>query len=194
MLVLDASTSMLEEVRLGHTKQDAAAEAAGRFIDLIVARPLGRGHQAGVVWFNDTAVLEQGLTDDTAALHAALERIVNRPFSRLDLGVREAHEELMSARRNPNNRPVIIVLTDGQANPEPVETAIEEAERAKGAGAMVFVVGLGNREALDDAELRQIASRPEYYYQTPDAGTLTNIYEEIAGVIPCPLEQFWGRR
>ena len=180
---------MLDEVRPGYTKRDAAVEAAGRFID-----SLRSGDQAGVVSFNDMAVLDQGLTGDKVALHAALPRIVNRQFTRLDLGIQRAREELAGARHNPGNRTVIILLTDGKANPEPVETAVEEGRLAKASGVTLFVIGLGRPEHLDDQALRQIASRPEYYFQTPDAGALAAIYEEIARVIPCPPDEFWGRR
>lgn len=36
----------------------------------------------------------------------------------------------------------------------------------------------------------EIASRPEYCHQTPNAEHLTRIYEEIAGEIPCPADAF----
>jgi len=189
LLVLDASNSMLEEIRPGYTKRDAAIAAASRFIDLL--KP---GDQAGVVSFNDTAVLEQGLTGDKLALRTALRRIDIDQFTRLDLGIAKARDELASSRHNLDNRTVLILLTDGKANPEPVETAIQEAELAKKARITLFVIGLGRPQDLDDGGLRQIASRAEFYYQTPDASTLATIYEEIAGVIPCPPEQFWGRR
>ena len=102
----------------------------------------------------------------------------------------DRHLELARQR----NRPVIILLTDGKANPEPVETAVDEARRAKEAGVTIFVIGLGHPEDLDNEALRLIASRPDYYYQTPRAEELAAVYEEIAGVIPCPPEQFWGGR
>jgi Ca-activated chloride channel family protein len=189
ILVVDASTSMLDEVRPGYSKRAAAVEAAGRFVEL-----LKDGDQAGVVWFNESAALVQELTADKAALRSALERITNHQFTRIDLGIKVASEELASRRHVAANRPVIILLTDGKANLEPIETAISEARLAKDAGATIFVIGLGRPEDLDDDALRLIASRPDSYYQTPRAEDLAAIYEEIAGVIPCPPEQFWGGR
>ena len=189
VLVMDASTSMLEEARPGYTKREAAIDASARFIDLL--RP---GDQAAVVSFNDSATLEQELTGDKVALIGALAGIANRQFTRLDLGIKAAREELGSARHDPDNRPVLILLTDGKSNPEPVETALAEAALAKDAGITLFVVGLGQVEVLDDAALGQCASRPEYYFRTADASTLTKIYEDIAGMIPCPPERYWGRR
>jgi Mg-chelatase subunit ChlD len=106
----------------------------------------------------------------------------------------KARDELLSPRHDTDNRSVIVLLTDGRANPEPVETALLEAGLAKSVGITLFVIGLGIPEDLDDAALREMASSPNYYYQTTDAATLSGIYEEIAGVIPCPADQFWGRR
>jgi Mg-chelatase subunit ChlD len=189
VLVIDASTSMLEDVRAGYTKRDAATDAARRFVDLMTT-----GDQAAIVWFNERAGLEQELTGDKAALGSALNRIVNREFTRIDLGIKVAREELATHRHLPGNRPVVIVLTDGKANPEPIETALGEAVLAKDAGATLFVIGLADPQELDDHALRLMASRPEYYFRTTDPAVLVSIYEGISGVIPCPPEHFWGRR
>jgi Mg-chelatase subunit ChlD len=189
MLVLDASTSMLELVAPARTKRDAATDAARRFLDLLKPRD-----QAGIAYFNDRAVLLQELTSDRAALSAALDLIENRQFTRLDLGIAVGAVELASPRHRPGNRPVLVLLTDGKANPEPVESALAEADRAKAAGVTLFVIGLGRPEDLDDAALRQIATVPDFYHQTSDAAALAAIYEEIAGTIPCSASSFWGRR
>jgi Mg-chelatase subunit ChlD len=181
LLVMDASTSMLAEVRPGYTKQDAARDAAAAFIDLLQA-----GDQAGLVSFSDAAVLEQELTADKVRLHDALSRIVNHQFTRLDAGIRLAHEELASSRHKPGNRAAAVVLTDGRVDPEYLAAAVEEARVAKSTGVTIFVVALGRTEDLDNGALGQIASHPNYYYQTSDAETLTAVYESIAGVIECP--------
>jgi Mg-chelatase subunit ChlD len=152
------------------------------------------GDQAAVVTFNSDAWLLAVLTPDRTALDAAIADMKTGQFTRIDLGIVSAREELLGPRRHGDNTPVMIVLTDGRANPEPVETAIEQAEMAKRAGITLFVIGLGVPEALDDEALRLIASRPGYYYRTSDADNLAAIYEEIAEVIPCPPELFWGRR
>ena len=89
--------------------------------------------------------MEQTLTPDLSVLQAALERLKTHPFTRIDLGIQKAGEELASARRRVGNDSVVILLTDGKANPEPVETAIKEAELAKRAGITLFVIVLGFR-------------------------------------------------
>jgi hypothetical protein len=86
----------------------------------------------------------------------------------------------------------MIVLTDGRANPVPVEVALAEARQAKAAGVALFTIGLG--ADLDFEALAAMASRPEFFYAAPDGEALAGIYRGIAVAIPCAPEQFWGRR
>jgi Mg-chelatase subunit ChlD len=188
-LVLDASTSMLEPVAAGGTKLDAARAAAGTFLD---ALHLDTGDQAALVAFNDTASVLQALTADRALLDAAFARIATRSGTRMHLGVDAAAGELTSGRHRDGNVPVLVLLTDGRANPEPAELAVERAAVAKAAGITVFTIGLGNE--LDFDALARIASRPEYFYQAPDAAELAAIYASIAVMVPCPKAAFWGGR
>jgi Mg-chelatase subunit ChlD len=130
--------------------------------------------------------VEQNLTSDRTALVAALARLQTRTYTRIDIGLAVAAGELASARRLPSNLPVIVLLTDGKANPEPIQTAEDQARRAKDAGVTIFAIGLGPPGELDHDALARIATRPEYYYQTPDPDDLAAIYAEIARSIPCP--------
>jgi hypothetical protein len=188
-LVLDASSSMLELTAAGRSKLAAAIAAAQAFL---AALRLDAGDQAAVVTFNADAVLRSPLTDDRAALDAALTGITTAQFTRLDLGVATAREELIGPRHRAGNTLVMVVLTDGRANPVPADVAVAEAQRAKDAGVLLFTVGLG--ADLDEAALRNMATRPEYFYTTPDAEALAEIYRGIAVAIPCPVAGFWGRR
>jgi Mg-chelatase subunit ChlD len=188
-LVIDASSSMEEPAAGGTTKMVAAIDAARTFLSEL---QLTQGDQAAVVWFNGSARLEQQLTNDRAALDAALGRITTANFTRIDLGIKLAREELASPRRLPANTGVMIVLTDGRANPVPVDVAVEEARLAKEAGVQIFTIGLG--QDLDTEALMEIASKPEWYYYSPDAGDLDEIYRTIAASIPCPPDAYWGKR
>jgi hypothetical protein len=189
VLVIDASSSMLERTSTGRPKIDAARAAAQTFLAEL---HLDAGDQAAIVWFNDEARLEQALTADRTLLDAALARIVTRPLTRIDLGIAAARGELTGPRRRDGNTPVMIVLTDGRANPVPVDVAVAEATRAKDAGVMVFTIGLG--ADLDFAALTAMASRPAFFYNAPDGEALAGIYRGIAVAIPCPMGAFWGRR
>lgn len=181
LLVIDASTSMLEPSAAGRSKLAAAAAAAGSFLDQL---RLDDGDQAGVVWFNETARLAQRLTDDRPSLDAALAGLPAARFTRLDLGIAAARAELAGPRRRAGNLTVMVVLTDGRANPVPVEVAEAEARAAKDAGVLLFTIGLG--ADLEADALRRMASRPEHFYIAPDAEDLAAIYERIAVTLPCP--------
>lgn len=188
VLVMDASTSMLDPVPSGGTKIDAARAAAEALLALLRFP----ADQAAVVSFDETARLEQPLTGDAAAVRAALARITHRPFTRIDLGVAEARRELASARHDGDQTAVLVLLTDGRANPVGPEAAVAEAAGAKAEGALVFTIGLG--ADLDADALVAMASRPAWAYRAPDASDLAAIYERIGGEIPCPAGAFWGKR
>ncbi len=188
-LVLDASLSMLEPAGDGRTKLDAARAGALAFLDAV---HLDAGDQAAVVAFNRDPSVLQGLTSDRLALSNALAAIAPAHGTRIDLGIAAAGGELLGEHRRPTNQAVMIVLTDGRADPVGPEAAVEAARLAKAAGVVVFTVGLG--EDLDAEALEAMASRPAYYFASPDAAALAGIYREIAVMIPCPGELFWGRR
>jgi Mg-chelatase subunit ChlD len=114
--------------------------------------------------------------------------------TRIDLGIGEAHKELTSARHKPANQAVMILLTDGLANPVPASTAVQRALAAKEDHITIFTIGLGQPADLNVVELRQMASRPDYFYLAPDGEDLRAICQSIAVEIPCPAASFWGRR
>ena len=188
-LVIDASSSMTELTPAGRSKLAAAVEAAGTFLDQM---HFDAGDQAAVVTFNSDATLLAPLTTTRALLDAALGAITTAQFTRIDRGIAVAREELASTRHRPGNTPVMIVLTDGRANPVPVSVAEVEARQAKDAGIVIFTIGLGND--LDTEGLRSIASRPQWFYSAPSAEELAGIYRGIAVAIPCPASVFWGQR
>jgi Mg-chelatase subunit ChlD len=180
---------MLELSATGRSKLAVATDAARVFLDQL---HFADGDQAAVVSFNADATLLATLTTDRATLDAALAGISTAQFTRIDRGIAVAAGELAGARHRTANTPVMIVLTDGRANPVPVSVAEAEARAAKDTGVVLFTIGLGND--LDTEALRGMASRPEYFYVAPDAEALVGIYRSIAVAIPCPSGTFWGRR
>ena len=80
-----------------------------------------------------------------------------RQQTRIDRGIEVAHEELTGPRRKPGNQAVMIVLTDGLANPEPASTAVRRAQAAKDDGITIFTIGLGKDDELNVVELAQMA-------------------------------------
>ncbi|MFN8575164.1 MAG: VWA domain-containing protein, partial [Gemmatimonadaceae bacterium] len=103
-----------------------------------------------------------------------------------------AAAELASARRRDGNVPVVVLLTDGRANPRPAGEAVDAAARAKAAGVTFFTIGLG--DDVDDGALEAIAAPGGRYFRAPTADGLAEVYRQVAGRIPCPAGGFWGRR
>lgn len=188
VLVIDASTSMLFHTRAGRTKIDAAKDAARRFLDTMKFP----GDQAAVVSFNADSAVVVDLTGDKAVLARGLDGIRNREFTRIHLGLATARDLLRGARRVADHTPVVVMLTDGRSNPDPVERALEAAEDLKRDGVAVFTVGLGDDVEFD--ALRRMASRPEAFRWAPDGEDLGPIYEAIAREIPCPPSAYWPWR
>ncbi len=187
-LVIDASLTMEDLTRSQRPKIDAAREAAQLFVDHM-SFP---SDQAAVVSFNEEAHVLQPLTGDRERVRDALDRIATAEYTRIDLGLKQAHEQVLGARHDPQNVPVIILLTDGKSNPVPESQALDAAAEAKQAGITVFTVGLGPQVA--EPALREMASAPDHYWYAPDGDDLGPIYDRIAVTIPCPPEDFWGKR
>jgi Mg-chelatase subunit ChlD len=186
VLVIDASTSMADEIRPGRSKLAAAAAAIAAFVPL-----LSRADQTAVVSFNDTAYLDQPLTTDRPSVLVALAQLQLRQFTRIDAGIELAADELSGPRHIASHRAVAIILTDGKANPAGPERAVAAAQRAKDAHITIFTIGLGAPDQLDDEALTAMASAPNFSYRSPDADQLDAIYTEIARAIPCPPDSFW---
>ena len=106
--------------------------------------------------------------------------------------VEEAYRELTGERHRAQNLAVMVLLSDGRANPEPVALAVEWAALAKREGIVVFTIGLG--DDVDTAGLQAMASQADYYYPTAESTDLAAVFRRIAGSIPCPAVSFWGGR
>jgi Mg-chelatase subunit ChlD len=185
MLVIDASTTMLEKTRAGRTKIDAAIAAAATLAaDLDVDRD-----RLGLVWFNDASHLEVVPTFDRAAFRDALGRIQVRELTRIELGVAAAHSALTGASRRLDARPVIMLITDGRANPGPESLALAAADSAKADDITVFTVGIGER--IDAVSLQSMATSPNHYVHAPDGEDLPAAYARVRDALPCPDSAFW---
>ncbi len=185
ILVIDASTTMLEHTRAGRTKIDAAIAAAST-----LATDLDPGRdRLGLVWFNDAAHLELAPTFDRSAFRAALARMRVRELTRIELGIATAHSALTGPERRRDASPVLMLLTDGKANPGPEALALRSATEAKADGITLFTVGIGDR--IDAASLRSMASSPADYFYAPDGEDLPSAYDRVRGALPCPPSVFW---
>jgi len=193
VLVIDTSTSMRERTRGGRTKMAAAADAARLLLARLDLEPddAGKADQAAIVAFNREARVAVRLGRDRAALMEALDALPIAMTTRLDLGLRAGYETLFGEGRDPRNKAVLIVLTDGRANPMPATDALPWAEKAKAEGAILYVVGLGPDVERD--VLRRLASDPGLYRPAPDGDDLAVVYLEVTEDIACRSDPFWPR-
>lgn len=177
VLVLDSSESMAAPAAGGGTKLDGAREAARGFLALL-SLPYDR---AGVVSFNAAGSVESTLTGDAAALGAALDRLATSPGTRIDLGL-EAAGRVLAAGPRPEAKPVVVLMTDGRQNGD-AAPVLRQAEALKAAGATVYAIGLG--VDVDSSLLRQLASAPEAYFDSPTEQDLRAIYAQISERLAC---------
>jgi uncharacterized protein YegL len=170
MLVIDRSGSME-----GAPLQDAQ-DAAKAFVDGL---DLSLGaDQVGLVSYSSSAVLNHWLSRTAGTVRAAIDALMSGGQTNITDGINKAQEELESVRRVPENRPIMILMSDGQHNvgagPGPA------ADAAKAKGTRIITIGLGN---VDETELRNLASSPSDYYYAPTSDELKSIYQQIAGSI-----------
>ncbi len=167
-LVIDRSSSMCGD------KLNQAQAAGQTFFDNMAFPP----DQAAVVSFANTALLHAGLTGNRTQAQNALYNITCGGFSRIDAGLNKAYEEMSGPRRVAGHTPAIILLTDGNPEGAYADDVRAAAQQIKDAGIQLFSIGLGND--VNAALLREIATQPEYYYQSPTADQLQAIYTRLA--------------
>jgi Mg-chelatase subunit ChlD len=189
VMILDASTSMLDPTSAGRSKLDAAREAALALVDEL---DFAAGDQGGLVVFNERATVLVDLIGSRVELAEALDGVKASPGTCVPCGTQAAVELLFGPRRNHSSTPALVLLTDGFSNIQPIGDALPIAEQAKARGAEIFTIGLG--AAVEEDTLRQIASGEDKYFAAIDAEALTEIFSAIVTEIPCPASRYWGRR
>lgn len=210
-LVLDMSTTMERRTEAGRPKYEAVVQAAMAFVGMTRLNPTDTGQhdQVAIVGFNDRAWIAEPLGHDLAAIRAALQALPDGmdEGTRLDLafdtGVRALDPEL----RRPDNRAVLILLTDGLPNRVPpaedgtMETTVRRAaQAAKDADILVYTIGVGRTdpgvdplERVDAELLTACASRPDMFFHQPSAEQLHDVYAQIMRTFdPCSGRHRWG--
>ncbi len=149
----------------------------------------------GVASFNNTATLDQGLSDDKVAIMNAINSLQAAGQTNLGDGVLVSSTEL-----NGETNPVLIILSDGAPNTWPngfcfvdpqspndcTNYALTQATDAKNNGVRIYAIGLGVN-AFTEGLLTDMATDANHYYSTGDAADLEQIYMEIAEDA-CPEE------
>lgn len=163
ILLLDKSDSMVDGNAFISARQ--AAESFINDVDLTHST-------VAVAYFDDTMLLVQTATQDTAALLSAI-RQVSSPG-----GGTNITGALQLAADNPGpGRPVVILLTDGGAH-DP-EGAMSAATALKSTGAHIITIAVG--PFADLAFLRDLATSPTSALTSDDPADLQAIYTDLAG-------------
>lgn len=180
VLVIDSSDSMLAPAPSGPSKLALAIEAAAGFADLL---DLESGDAVALVHFNAEAHLDLDFSSDAAAIRRALDALPQASGTRIDLGLEAAAAVLAGPGRNPDNRPAVILLTDGRpsgAGPDEVLQAAQALARLK---TPIYAIGLG--ADVDAVLLGQVAGSPSRLILALDAEALGAIYAGLARDLPC---------
>ena len=168
-------------LRLGG--EHRAQFAAGR---LLVCPPLAGDEYVRVEYF---LVETSNVGDEVSA--------------RRHLGSAEGSETGAEATGGPNHRPdnrkVIILLTDGLPNQVPyaedgtmATTVLNEAIVAKADGNKIYTIAIGQPADTNPDLLMGMATDPTMYYYMPDADDLERVYSEIYGSLGCPTIRYAG--
>ena len=179
VLVIDASLSMAEPTTVGGTKLAAAQDGARAFVDRM--HPADR---TAVLAFNAGVDLRAGLTEDRAALTAAIDGIALAAGTRIDVALYAAAAELAGPRRRADALGTIVLLTDGRQGETTPAAVLSAADAARGAGALLFAIGVG--EDVDHPLLSAVAGDPARAFTAGDGEALAEIYGRIRERIPCP--------
>jgi Mg-chelatase subunit ChlD len=181
-LVIDTSNSMADPTQPGGiSKLLAAVGAAQEIVNLL--KP---GDQATIIAFNNKAYLLSQLSGDKTQLTAALQALpgTQAQGTSIDLGLQAGLDELQSARHRAGNSRSIILVTDGAQTVGEEQKVRDVAAKIDAAGIKIVTVGLG--PDVDITLLQEIASEPRLFFRSPTTEGLTQIYREIARLIPCP--------
>ncbi len=169
-LVLDRSGSMREE---GGSKLQGVKNGANKFIDLLIKQSLP-DNQGGVVWYNNDAYLASKLTDVLKQLQTVIDSVTATGWTSISEGLYLAINELVSPRANPQNKKVIVLLTDGRANtciPLPATPGWLESPSGHGEGGCCRGNGPGGDNVAWDTTNYWVNSRAkrEVWYLTDQA-------------------------
>ncbi len=176
VLILDKSGSMQNDNRFGAMK-----DSAKEFVDLIDFDK----HNLGLVDFSSTNYVgTKGLTNDANSLKNYIDGIECGGGTETGYAIREAAKLLENERKDA--QPVILLLTDGQANSS--SDALKAAEEAKNAGIVFYTIALlGPNENPDTSSpnilLKDMATTSSHHHFVLGSVGLIDIYRAIVNEI-----------
>lgn len=174
VLSIDGSLSMNPNQKLENAKR-AAVQFVNE-LDLDVTK-------VGVTRFGGSATVMTPLTAEKGRILSAVSSIYTDYGTDMEGGIATSHR-LLDDGRTENADPtrplpieVIVLLSDGLPWPRgnnPQRTAA----RAKGAGILLMTVCVGSD--CDRTLMRNLASRPDLFFDVQQSGRLVGVYRDIA--------------
>ena len=183
-LLLDRSGSMAGEA-MTHLK-----EGAKEFVRILAQTTGGTdslrgGSRIGIISFAVSATIDQPLTDDTAALDAAIEALSARGNTNQAAAFGQAQAMLASSTA----RKVVVMFTDGEptVGPDPSPVAAE----LRSQGIEIWCIGLVGTDGVNVDSLNDWATPPpaEHVRVSPDAAELEQLFHDLAADIAEPGAQ-----
>lgn len=180
-LLLDRSGSMAGEP-MTHLK-----EGAKEFVRIMAHTTGGTdslrgGSRIGIISFAVAATVDQPLTDDTAALDAAIDALAARGNTNQAAAFGQAQAMLEGSTA----RKVVVIFTDGEptVGPDPSPVAAE----LRSQGIEIWCIGLVGTEGVNVASLNDWATPPasEHVRIAPDADELEQLFHDQAEDIAEP--------
>jgi uncharacterized protein YegL len=178
VLVIDRSGSMNDRIPGDeYSKLYYAKGAATTFIDCLNASR----DRVGLVSFSTTSNVEVELTFDYDFVKLKIENLAASGLTNIGDGIADATALFDGGRADAIW--AMILLSDGKAN-RPIdeeyarEYALNQSMIAKEKGIRIYTIGLGAKEDLDEALLKEIQT--DGYYYSPSAEDLEAIYKAIA--------------
>ncbi len=172
VLVIDHSGSMGSGTG---SPLESALQAAGTFAR-VVASP---AQPVGALAFDHGVAPVHEISPDGESAAAAILSIPAGGGTDVAAAVTAAHRELESSLAGGaygDARPMIVLLSDGRSDRQ---AALRAARSAADAGVRILTIGLGSQ--IDEELLEAMAASPADYRHTLDAGSLGEIFMEIAG-------------
>lgn len=180
-LVLDRSGSMAGEP-MTHLK-----EGAKEFVRIMAHTTGGTdslrgGSRIGVISFAVSATIDQPLTEDTAALDAAIDALAARGNTNQAAAFGQAQAMLAGSTA----RKVVVMFTDGEptVGPDPSPVAAE----LRSQGIEIWCIGLVGTNGVNVDSLNDWATPPpsEHVRVAPDAAELEKLFHDMASDIAEP--------
>lgn len=179
VMAIDISGSMGDPIPGDpYTKIYYAKEAACQFIDMLNSTT----DRVASVGFATTSAPEADLTDDFDFVKLKINNLATGGWTNMGGGISDSSAQFENYGRF-NATWVMILLSDGKANrPEPEayarEYALNQSQIAQNMGVWIYTVGLGAKDDIDEALLKDIQT--DGYFYAPSAEDLDDIYQAIA--------------